>query len=176
VLGGILQFTVRNHWRTQNLRNCLKDVEAMFQDCPRSQQLRRRLTWRVLIVDDSPAITSTFSKLLNLLGHETQIADNGEEALSFAINQLPDVVFSDLEMPRLNGYEFARQIRTHSRSKSPLLVAVSGYGRLEDRTRALEAGFDHFLVKPAMLSDLEKIFDGLDQTWSTNPRVTIIAT
>jgi DNA-binding NtrC family response regulator len=60
----------------------LKDVEAMFQDYPRSQQLRRRLTWRVLIVDDSPAITSTFSKLLNLLGHETQIADNGEEALS----------------------------------------------------------------------------------------------
>jgi CheY-like chemotaxis protein len=149
-----------------NRGNCLKEVEAMFQNYPRSQQLRRRLTWRVLIVDDSPAITSTFSKLLNLLGHETQIADNGEEALSFAIDQLPDVVFSDLEMPRLNGYELARQIRTHSGGKSPLLVALSGYSRLEDQTRAREAGFDHFLVKPAMLSDLEKVFDALDQTWS----------
>jgi response regulator RpfG family c-di-GMP phosphodiesterase len=73
------------------------------KDYPRSEQLRRKLPGRVLIVDDSPGITSTFSKLSNLLGHDMQIADNGGEALSFAIDQLPDGVFSDLDMPRLTG-------------------------------------------------------------------------
>jgi CheY-like chemotaxis protein len=143
-------------------------IEVMFQDYPRSRQLRRKITWRVLIVDDSPAITLTFSKLLNLLGHKTHVAENGEQALSLALDQLPDVIFSDLEMPRLNGYELAREIRAHGGTKCPLLVAVSGYGRREDRLRAREAGFDHFLVKPAMLSDLEEVFDELDQTCRTD--------
>jgi CheY-like chemotaxis protein len=143
-------------------------IESCSRITLRSQQLRRKTTWRVLIVDDSPAITLTFSKLLNLLGHQTHVAENGEQALSFALDQLPDVIFSDLEMPRLNGYQLAREIREHSGTKCPLLVAVSGYGRHEDRIRAREAGFDHFLVKPAMLSDLEEVFDELDQTCRTD--------
>lgn len=130
---------------------------------PRVDQLHREVTWRVLIVDDSPPVTLTLSKLLTLLGHEAYTADDGEQALEVAARVVPDVIFSDLEMPKLNGLELSRRICQWERDVRPFLVAVSGYGRLEDRRAAANAGFDEFLVKPAMLSDLERVFDALDR-------------
>jgi CheY-like chemotaxis protein len=129
--------------------------------CSSSPQFKHGLSRRVLIADDSPAVTSTLAKLLAHLGQKVYTADNGKDAVKIATTERLDVVLSDLEMPGLDGYELARRIRANG-SCRPILVAISGYGQPEDRARALEAGFDRFLIKPATLSELIEVLDRVD--------------
>src|SRR5205823_3169102 len=73
----------------------------------------------------------------------------------------PDVVLSDLGLPSLDGYEFARRLRQQPGFGRVLLVALSGYGREEDKRRSLEAGFDHHLVKPPDMDVLQALLAGV---------------
>jgi CheY-like chemotaxis protein len=85
---------------------------------------------------------------LQLLGNETYTAFDGIEALEKAAALQPDVVLLDIGMPKLNGYEAARRIRSQPWGQQVLLVAVTGWGQDEDRLKAREAGFDCHMVKP----------------------------
>jgi two-component system CheB/CheR fusion protein len=102
----------------------------------------------VLVVDDSPATVETTRVLLELWGHVTLIARDGPAAIQAADRFRPDVMFLDIGLPRLDGYEVARQVRRLA-GKQPVIICITGYGRDEDRRRSREAGCDHHFLKPA---------------------------
>src|SRR5262249_5450356 len=97
--------------------------------------------------------------LCKLNGHEVQSAYDGLEAIEMAVKFRPNVILLDIGLPGLNGYEVARQIRSHLPDGDLTLVALTGWGREEDRRRAEEAGFDAHLVKPLDFDALEKILE-----------------
>jgi CheY-like chemotaxis protein len=117
------------------------------------QPLRRR----VLVVDDHRDAARILSLLLDTLGHEVRTASSGEQALDEAAQFEPDVIFLDIGLPRLNGYDVARQLRARPGSKRPTLVALTGWGHEDDRKQAMAAGFDHHLVKPVNVSTLRDL-------------------
>ncbi|WKB51990.1 response regulator [Eleftheria terrae] len=109
---------------------------------------------RILVVDDCEAAAGTLAQLLTLLGHETQVAPDGEQALQAVERWRPDCVLLDLALPRLGGLEVARRLRLRATDRPLLLIALSGWTREEDRLAALQAGCDHHLAKPV---DFERL-------------------
>jgi CheY-like chemotaxis protein len=114
---------------------------------------------RVLLVDDSPDSSEPLSLLLQTRGHETRIAIDGEGALAAADEFRPDCVLLDLGLPRMDGYEVARQLRARPYGSELILVALTGWAGREVRSRAADAGFDYHLVKPVNWEELEKIVE-----------------
>jgi CheY-like chemotaxis protein len=103
---------------------------------------------RILVVEDDPDCAFTAATLLRLCGHNVQIARNGTEAIEFASANKPDVVLLDLGLPRMNGYDVARQLVEERTGKTPLVIAVTGFGQESYRQRSAEAGIDLHLLKP----------------------------
>jgi signal transduction histidine kinase/ActR/RegA family two-component response regulator len=103
---------------------------------------------RILVVDDVTDSADSLVQLLRKQGHEALAAYDGEEAVRVAIDYRPDVVLLDLGLPLLNGWEAARRIRELGGSRSPQMIAITGWGPDENRERTREAGFTHHLVKP----------------------------
>lgn len=103
---------------------------------------------RVLLADDNEDAVQSLGLVLRHMGHEVFTARDGFEAIHVAEEKRPDLVFLDIGMPRLNGYETARRIREQPWGKSLPLVALTGWGLEEDRQLARESGFDRHLVKP----------------------------
>ncbi len=103
---------------------------------------------RVLVVDDNRDSARTTSALLENLGYETATAFDGPEAVAAAAAFRAHAALVDLGLPAMNGFDVARAIRALPDGASVLLIAVTGWGRADDRRRTREAGFDHHLVKP----------------------------
>lgn len=103
---------------------------------------------RILVVDDNTDAAASLAMLLNHSGHHARTANDGHEAIEAAMEFRPDAIMLDIGMPTLDGYEVAQQIRQQPWGTEVLLVALTGWGQLEDRTRSKAAGFDHHLVKP----------------------------
>ena len=104
---------------------------------------------KILVVDDLKDITETMGLLFETLGHDTQIAADGRQAVDTTLAFEPDIIFLDLDMPVLNGYEAAREIRGAPLPRQPFLVALTAAhgATVEVTTRAV--GFDFYLRKPA---------------------------
>jgi signal transduction histidine kinase len=111
---------------------------------------------RVMIVDDSVDGAESMSVLLEMLGHEVHVMYDGPSALAAAQEFRPEVVILDIGLPDMDGYQVARALRAHPASAGALLIALTGYGQESDRQRTRAAGFDHHLVKPASLDDVER--------------------
>lgn len=118
---------------------------------------------RILVVDDNTDAAHMLSVVVKILGNEVQIAHDGRQALACAEEFRPDVVFMDIGMPVMNGYEAAQAIRQRPWGRELTLVALSGWGQEDDRRKALEAGFDHHLVKPVAPDDLQQFLARLQQ-------------
>jgi signal transduction histidine kinase/CheY-like chemotaxis protein len=117
---------------------------------------------RILIVEDNRDAANMLQMLLALNGNEVVVAYDGEGALKVAQEFAPDVVLCDIGLPgEFNGYGVAESFRQHDRLSSAYLVAVTGYGRAEDRQKSLAAGFDAHLTKPISLKDLTKLLQNL---------------
>jgi CheY-like chemotaxis protein len=86
--------------------------------------------------------------LLRLQGHEVRVAYSGMAALETTQNYTPDVVFMDIGMPGMDGYEAARRMREQPGLRRVVMAALTGWGQQEDRRRTAEAGFNYHLVKP----------------------------
>ena len=116
---------------------------------------------RILVVDDLKDITETTSLLFEALGHDTQVAADGRQAVDTTLAFEPDIIFMDLDMPVLNGYEAARAIRGASLRRQPFLIALTAaHGMaIEVATRAV--GFDFYLRKPADTNALLALVDDL---------------
>ena len=112
---------------------------------------------RILVVDDNVDAADSLGMLLRVLGAEIEIARNGREALQACETYRPVLAFLDLGMPEMDGYEVARRIRAMPFGRFVTLVALSGWGRGTDRIRAVSAGFDHHLIKPADLEALRRV-------------------
>ena len=112
---------------------------------------------RILIADDNRDFALSLAVMLKLMGNVTQTAHDGLEAVEAAAAFHPDVILLDIGMPRLNGYDAARRIRSEPWGKSILMVAITGWGQDEDMRQSHEAGFDHHLVKPVEPATLEKL-------------------
>jgi signal transduction histidine kinase/integral membrane sensor domain MASE1/ActR/RegA family two-component response regulator len=112
---------------------------------------------RILLVEDNEDAAESLAHLLRRRGHETHIARDGNEGLAITRSLRPDVVLLDIGLPGLDGYEVARRLRAQADREGTLLVAVSGYAQEADRRRACEAGFDHHLVKPVRIGELDRI-------------------
>ncbi|QJE97345.1 PAS domain S-box protein [Luteolibacter luteus] len=114
---------------------------------------------RVLVVDDNEAAAETLAMVVELLGHDVKVGKNGKEGLELAEIFLPQVIFMDLGMPVMDGWETARRLRQQVWGKDVLLVAVTGWGQDEDRRKTKEAGFDHHLVKPATPASIRELLE-----------------
>jgi len=112
---------------------------------------------RVLVVDDNRDAAKSLAAMLRMMGNETEIAYDGVEALVAAERFRPEVVFLDIGMPRMNGYDAARRLREEPWGREAFLVALTGWGLDEDRRRSQEAGFDLHLVKPVGTERLREL-------------------
>jgi PAS domain S-box-containing protein len=112
---------------------------------------------RLLVVDDNTDAADSLAMLLRLQGHEVRVAHGGQAALEVTKTFKPDLIFLDIGMPVMDGYEVARRMRTTPGLGNVVLAALTGWGQQEDRRRTADAGFDHHLVKPPDPKELESV-------------------
>jgi signal transduction histidine kinase/CheY-like chemotaxis protein len=115
---------------------------------------------RFLVVDDNVDAAESLALLLRLEGHDVRVAHDGPAALAAVEAEPPDLVFLDIGMPVMNGYDVARRLRQQPGLENLVLVAMTGWGQEEDRRRSQEAGFDHHLIKPVEPEALHKLLAG----------------
>ena len=113
--------------------------------------------FRVLVVDDTRAIRFVMERLLAGMGQTVRTAENGLIAIEEMKTFEPEIVFSDISMPGMNGYELAKHVRSLPQTKDLLLVAMTGFGQPTDREKALQAGFDDHVVKPVDYAEVERL-------------------
>ncbi len=111
---------------------------------------------RVLVVDDNHDAAETLADVVRMLGHEAEVAFDGADALELARRASPDIVFCDIGLPGMSGYEVASAIRSGGETRMRL-YAVSGYAQPEDLARAAGAGFDGHLAKPPDLDEIGRL-------------------
>jgi PAS domain S-box-containing protein len=122
---------------------------------------------RVLVVDDNEDSVDSLAMLLRMLGHEVATSNDGESALGAAEQFRPDVAILDIGLPKINGYDLAKQMREKAWARDIVLVALTGWGQQEHRRRSAESGFNHHLTKPVELEVLQQI---LSETEACLPR------
>jgi PAS domain S-box-containing protein len=111
----------------------------------------------VLVADDNEDAVESAAMVLSLNGNDVKLASDGLEAVEAAYRYRPDVVLLDIGMPKLNGFEACRRIRSEPWGKEMLVVAVTGWGQEEDRRRTAEAGFDAHFTKPVDFTSVMRL-------------------
>ena len=112
---------------------------------------------RALVVDDSEDSAEMMRELLRLLGHDVRIAFDGQRALEVTHEFKPEIVFLDIGLPSMNGFEVARRMRQIPGCAAIPIIAVSGYARETDREETRKAGFTEHLAKPVDVARLEQL-------------------
>jgi signal transduction histidine kinase len=112
---------------------------------------------RILVVDDNEDSALSLSTMLRIMGHQTQTATDGLQAVAAADACRPDVVLLDIGLPKLNGYEVCRRLRAQPWGRGIVIIAMTGWGQEEDRVRSKEAGFNIHMVKPVDPAALLKL-------------------
>jgi PAS domain S-box-containing protein len=112
---------------------------------------------RVMVVDDNVDAAQMLAALLEVQGHAVSVEYDGRGALERARRERPDVLLLDIGLPDMDGYELARRLRAQPENGRATLVALTGYGQSQDREEAQQAGFDHYLVKPADLGQVNEV-------------------
>ena len=110
---------------------------------------------RILVVDDNVDAAEMLAMMLDISGHVTRTAFSGEDALTLSLEFRPEIVFLDIGLPGMDGYETAKRFRAEPLLKDTFLIALTGWGGQDDRRRSREAGFDAHLTKPAESSVIE---------------------
>jgi PAS domain S-box-containing protein len=122
-----------------------------------------RVGCRVLVAEDSPDAAEMLSLMLGIKGHDVRVAADGEQAVAIGSKFEPQIAFVDIGLPRMDGFEVARQLRDLL-GRRVLLVALTGWGQDDDRRRSREAGFDHHLTKPPEPEVLDRLIAECMQT------------
>lgn len=126
---------------------------------PQAHPYTRTLSRRVLVVDDTQDVADSLALLLEMLGAQVRIAYSGPQALAACAEFEPELVFLDLSMPQMDGFETARHLRASPSGRATSLIALTGWGEKDTRRRAEEAGFDRHLTKPAVISELQALLE-----------------
>jgi len=157
--GGTITVSSKGEMRGSRFTVRLPLQEATLHGIPpRAMTSARR---RVLVVDDHIDSTDTMALLLEALGHEAIVANDGASALRCAAEQPPDLILLDLGLPDLDGVEVARLLRLRPGGETLRIVALTGWGQPADRERTREAGFDLHFVKPLSREALETLVNTL---------------
>ena len=119
-------------------------------------------TPRLLLVEDHVDTRQMYAEFLSI-EFDVMTAADGEDALSLMRLEPPDLIITDLSLPRLNGFELVARIRSDAQLKSIPIICLSGYGGLDHERRALEAGCDRILLKPCMPDALAGIVNEMIQ-------------
>jgi signal transduction histidine kinase len=146
----------RGHGSRFVVRLPISTESASIRKSTSYEKSRVAMPHRILVADDNRDAADSLASMLRYLGHDVRIAYDGAEAVALAESFKPQLALLDIGMPRLNGYEAARAIKSNA-SLETLLVALTGWGQPEDKRRSRAAGFHHHLVKPvdpAMLTRL----------------------
>jgi CheY-like chemotaxis protein len=106
------------------------------------------VTARVLLVEDNPANLALMQYLLQASGYTTLTAADGREGIAVAQREPPDVILMDLQLPIMDGYEAARQMREVPTLQSVPIIAVTAFAMVGDRDKILARGFDGYIAKP----------------------------
>jgi signal transduction histidine kinase len=116
---------------------------------------------RIVIIEDSVAIVDSLTDLLEDMGHRTWSALNGPSGLELVEKARPDLILCDLGLPHMGGIDICRRIRALPLATRPTIIALSGWGRDDDRRRTAEAGFDDHLVKPVGAAELNRLLSSV---------------
>jgi len=117
---------------------------------------------RVLLIDDNFDAAESLAQLLALSGHDARTANDGPSAIQLAQEFQPEVVFCDLGLPGMTGFDIARALRALPFGDEMVLAALTGYGQPSDRQKTANAGFDAHLVKPVDPAVIESFLDDRD--------------
>ena len=117
--------------------------------------------FRVLVVDDNADAAETLALLLEELGHTTQVVLESPKAVAAALAFRPDVVFLDIGMPHLDGFELARRLRAEPALDGVYMAALSGWDTEEDRAKSQDAGIDRHLTKPVVMREVTDMLAGV---------------
>jgi CheY-like chemotaxis protein len=123
---------------------------------------------RILVVDDNAAVADSFSMLLESMGHDVSVVHDGVCAVAIARKITPRVVFIDINLPGMDGYEIACILRQNHSAEQMLLVAATGGAQQDGCVRLRQAGFDYHLAKPIDIGDVDAILSNLDFPQSEN--------
>jgi PAS domain S-box-containing protein len=132
-------------------------------DISHAEVITYRGQMRVLLVEDDWDVAESMVELLGVLGHRIRVAYDGVSALQVASVERPDVMLVDIGLPGIDGYEVAKRARQDPNLQRTVLVALSGYGREEDKREAAAAGFHHHLTKPVAFDQLQEIVSRLQR-------------
>jgi signal transduction histidine kinase len=116
---------------------------------------------RIVVVEDNEDVADTLAELLAQLGHDVQVARTGPSGVSLVQASGPDVVLCDLGLPGMDGLDVCRAVRALAVPRQPYMIALTGWGREDDRRRTADAGFDQHLVKPVNTEALQLVLNGL---------------
>jgi len=128
---------------------------AEDESAPESAPVHAGMPLKILLVDDNVDFATSLELLLSSLKHEVRITHDGPQALALLKNFEPDFALLDIGLPSMDGFELAQRIR--DASPDVRLVAISGWGQVENRQKALESGFSSYLVKPVDLATIRTI-------------------
>lgn len=116
---------------------------------------------KILIVEDQRPLRIVMTRLLQKLGHEVEAVESGADAIAILDTYQPELLFSDIAMPEMTGYELVNQLRKRDDLKNTYFVAMTGFGQQSDRDRAIDSGFDEHMVKPVDIERLLELFSRL---------------
>ncbi|UUO07247.1 PAS domain S-box protein [Blastopirellula sp. J2-11] len=139
-------------------------VELPISDAPlpievESADDASNIARRILVVDDNIGVARMLSLLLGKLGeHQIELAHDGPTAIAKAFAMRPEMIFLDIGLPNMDGYQVGQRLREDAELDQTLLIALTGYGKEEDRRKSAAAGFDEHLVKPPALDTLRGLF------------------
>ena len=149
---GVAEFEVHLPLVHGSLTQRRKPAQPSAEDA-----VERSTPQRILIADDNADSAESMGMLLRLMGNDVRIASDGLDAVEQAALFQPDIVLMDIGMPRLDGYEAARRIRSQGWSRDTLLVAVTGWGPSDNSEEATAAGFDRHFTKPLDPAELRRL-------------------
>lgn len=124
---------------------------------PAESQQQKKIS--ILVVDDNVDAATTLASFIELYGHEVLVEHDSLKALELIESALPMVCILDIGLPKMDGYQLAKRIKGNASMAHATLIAVTGYGREDDKRNALESGFDHHLVKPVDFEQLMKLIE-----------------
>ncbi len=131
------------------------DEAAAVPSPPRSAAVGARR--RILVVDDNRDAADTLASMLDVMGHDVQVAYSGRSAIAAADAFRPALIFMDIGMADVNGYEATERIRARPWARETRVIALTGWGQESDRARSRAAGCDDHLIKPVEIAAVEKL-------------------
>jgi CheY-like chemotaxis protein len=134
-------------------------TSELIQGCLNEHLNTPPMSLRIVVVDDNVDLVDSLISVLEHLGHDAVGATGGAEGVRLIEERRPDVALVDVGMPGMSGFDVAAQIRRRPWGRATVLVALTGWGREEDRDLCRDAGFDHVALKPVDLDYLQVMLE-----------------